>query len=847
MKPKDKNQSSAEQAERISYLERELRIVASLDRVREQGFSMENSEQVTEVVSVINKEMKELGLPFSSCYIYVVNERTIDLWMSMEVQDQTYLSQLKVDWKAVPALVENHQRWQRGDKNAVYDFQGKEVEQWYDQLHMYSKGLFVKPTKIPAYQQNMEVFSGFGGIGVVNYEALDVDKWLPFLTRFGNSFEQVYTRFQDLQKAEDQAREAQIEAALERIRSTALSMHHSSELIQTVNSILQEITTLGVNVHAIHIYEFVDELKDYNIWASAPGQQYAMKLKCPPFNHPIFNRWQEAFDHQEDFFALQISKEDKDKFFQHFFKNSIHDVPVDRQKIILGAPSLSLAMTIQNKTGIAFIRYTNDAVSESETNILRRLAIGFEQAYTRFLDLQKAEALTKKTFRQASLDRVRAEIASMRTAEDLQHITPLLWQELRTMEVPFFRCGVFIVNETEKIVQTLLTTAEGKGQVELNLPFGISEVVDSILAQWRLKNIHTEEWSRKQFIAWMNSIARLGLVDPKKDYLGMEIPPEHLALHFVPFTQGMLYVGNDSLLDASDLVLVQSLANAFAEAYARYENFKQIEETLTELQETQSQLIHAEKMASLGELTAGIAHEIQNPLNFVNNFAEVSGELLLELKEELDKGDVQEAKEISQDIILNLTKIDHHGKRASSIVKGMLSHSRGTSDKKVSTDLNALCDEYMRLSFHGMRAKEKDFNANFELLLEDGLPELEVIPQELGRVILNALNNAFYTVDKKKKLKKMEGYEPMVILQTKKVEDHVEIHIKDNGQGMNVEVQEKIFQPFFTTKPAGQGTGLGMSISYDIITKSHQGELRIESEIDEGSTIIISLPIKLSK
>lgn len=521
----------------------------------------------------------------------------------------------------------------------------------------------------------------------------------------------------------------------------------------------------------------------------------------------------------------------------------MHDVPHERQQIILGAPALSLAMTIQQNTGIAFIRYNNDALSEKEINIMKRLAVGFEQAYTRFLDLLKAEAQTKEIFRQGSLDRVRAEIASMRTTEDLQRITPLLWKELETLEVPFFRCGVFIVDDTAKNVRALLTTPEGKGQITLNLPFGLSDVVDSILNHWRHKKIYTEEWDRKQFIAWMESIASKGLVDPNKDYLGMEIPPEYLALHFVPFSQGVLYIGNDKILNPSDLELVQSLANAFETAYARYENFKQIEDTLAELRETQNQLIHAEKMASLGELTAGIAHEIQNPLNFVNNFAEVSGELMEELQEELKKGDINEAVEISEDLLLNLEKIDHHGKRASSIVKGMLSHARTGSEKKVLTDLNALCDEYMRLSFHGMRAKEKGFNANFELHLEEDLPQLEVIPQELGRVILNALNNAFYTVDKKNITNLQKEYEPKVSLHTKRIENTIQIQIVDNGLGMTKEVQEKIFQPFFTTKAAGKGTGLGMSISYDIISKRHQGEIKIESEIGEGSTLTIVLPI----
>ena len=269
---------------------------------------------------------------------------------------------------------------------------------------------------------------------------------------------------------------------------------------------------------------------------------------------------------------------------------------------------------------------------------------------------------------------------------------------------------------------------------------------------------------------------------------------------------------------------------------------KEVEKAYDELKSTQAQLIQSEKMASLGELTAGIAHEIQNPLNFVNNFSDVSGELIIEVKEELEKGDVKEANVILDDLVQNLEKINHHGGRASSIVKGMLAHSRSTSGTKELTDINALCDEYMRLSYHGMRAKDRTFNADFTLDLEEGLHSIKVIPQDLGRVILNILNNAFYTVDKKAKSGGDDNYKPSVTLATQKLENKLEITITDNGQGMSLEVQDKIFQPFFTTKPTGQGTGLGMSISYDIITKGHGGEMKVESEVSKGSTFKIKLP-----
>jgi two-component system NtrC family sensor kinase len=290
------------------------------------------------------------------------------------------------------------------------------------------------------------------------------------------------------------------------------------------------------------------------------------------------------------------------------------------------------------------------------------------------------------------------------------------------------------------------------------------------------------------------------------------------------------------------------------------------EQTLEELKATQSQLVQREKMASLGELTAGIAHEIQNPLNFVNNFSEVNKELLMEMKDEMDKGNIRDANAIANDVIDNEEKINQHGKRADAIVKGMLQHSRTSSGQKELTDLNALCDEYLRLAYHGFRAKEKTFNAKFETDLDKTIEKINVVPQDIGRVILNLINNAFYAVNEKRH--QMDGAcDPIVSISTKKLDARpparagtdgddprlndsvgqavgrgkVEIRVKDNGNGIPQKVLDKIFQPFFTTKPTGQGTGLGLSLSYDII-KAHGGELKVETKEGEGSEFIIQLP-----
>jgi two-component system, NtrC family, sensor kinase len=267
---------------------------------------------------------------------------------------------------------------------------------------------------------------------------------------------------------------------------------------------------------------------------------------------------------------------------------------------------------------------------------------------------------------------------------------------------------------------------------------------------------------------------------------------------------------------------------------------EKVESTLQELKSTQAQLIQSEKMASLGELTAGIAHEIQNPLNFVNNFSEVNREMLVELNDEIEKGNYDDAKSIAKDVIANEEKINHHGKRADSIVKGMLEHSRTSTGIKQPTDINKLCDEYLRLSYHGLRAKEKSFNADFKTDFDETIDKINIVSQDIGRVLLNLYNNAFYATNEKKKTAD-ENYNPLVSIQTKKINDKIEISVSDNGNGIPKNIIDKIFQPFFTTKPTGQGTGLGLSLSYDIITKEHNGTIKVNSKEGEGTEFIIQL------
>ncbi|TVQ42019.1 MAG: GHKL domain-containing protein [Saprospirales bacterium] len=484
---------------------------------------------------------------------------------------------------------------------------------------------------------------------------------------------------------------------------------------------------------------------------------------------------------------------------------------------------------------------------------MRRATAVFSFAYTRFRDLQKTEESARQSRQQASLDRVRADISSMRTSDDLNRVTPLVWRELTTLGIPFIRCGVFIIHEEEEQVEVYLSKPDGTSLAVMHLSFNSNELSVKTVNAWRNKEVYTQHWSREEFLEWGRSMMEQNQVADMKTYQGAEEAPESLHLHFIPFNQGMLYVGATEPLSDGDTGLAASLAEAFSIAYARYEDFVKlekakagIEDALTELKATQSQLVQQEKLASLGQLTAGIAHEIKNPLNFVNNFSEVSLEMIDEALEELGKttqdDHTAETTAILADIKLNLAKIHEHGSRANGIVQSMLLHSRGGDGKMEPTPLNPIFKEYVNLAFHGMRASKEPINVDIDLQLDDSVGEVPIIAEDLSRVILNLCNNAFDAMRSLGAERSAHGerYSPKLTIRTKSENSQILIEIEDNGPGIPDDIKDKILQPFFTTKKGTQGTGLGLSITNDII-KAHGGKMQVESIAGEGSIFKILL------
>jgi signal transduction histidine kinase len=623
-----------------------------------------------------------------------------------------------------------------------------------------------------------------------------------------------------------------------------MAMQHSDELKDAALLLFQQVQSFGVNLWACGYNIWEADGKTCTAWMSREGTIQPPFKTHPTVDH-CFQRFYDAKQRGESFYVEEIGGDEIKTHYKRLtslpeFKSAPREF---FDEFI--APEFQIFHVAYFDQGyLMFITYK--PVPET-WDIFKRFAKVFEQTYTRFLDLQKAEAQALEAVKRASVDRVRAEIASMRTTDDLERITPLIWNELTTLGVPFVRCGVFIMDEEKQLVETHLSTPDGKAIASFTSTFSGTQLLTEILPYWQRKKVYKAHWDEARFLEQAKSLVQQGSITSGEKYL-TENRPTDLYLHFLPFLQGMLYAGNTSPLSDDALQLMQNLADAFSTAYARYEDFNKlesanikIEKTLVDLKQTQAQLVQSEKMASLGELTAGIAHEIQNPLNFVNNFSDVNKELLEELKEEADKGNIEEIKAIANDVINNEEKINHHGRRADAIVKNMLQHSRSSGATKELTDINKLADEYLRLSYHGLRAKDKSFNADFKTELDSSVGKISVIPQDIGRVLLNLFNNAFYATNEKSK-QHVEGYAPTISVRTKKINGKVEIIIKDNGNGIPPKIVDKIFQPFFTTKPTGQGTGLGLSLSYDII-KAHNGEIKVQTKENEGSEFVIQLPV----
>ncbi|MCW8806369.1 MAG: ATP-binding protein [Ignavibacteriaceae bacterium] len=827
---------------------REAEIEAALERVRSRTMAMQKSDELAETASHLFGQLNVLGIKpyrFNIAIVDTISEKC-QLWSTTN-EGKVIPTGPLIPLKEYNVFNQMYDGWKQQLSVNVIRIEGEERITWTKYIMRYVSFNEYKPENIDLERLRHEpaIFSNFffkQGFVVVHTTEEINESDMKIIQRFVNVFEQTYTRFLDLQRAEEQTREAKIEASLERVRSKAMAMHSPNDLSDTVNIFFKELKALRIIPIRCGVAQIDEATRTTSLTTTTSSQQgdsFEVIGKIKQTGHPVLDGIFENWKLQKEYHPV-LEGEDIKAYYDVMNSQIVYPDYSEETK--------QFGNLFPFQEGFVFA-WTENKLSEEELQIFRRFTSVLSLTYRRYIDLKEAEVRTFEAVRQASLDRIRAEIASMRTSEDLNRITPIIWRELKNLEVPFFRCGVFIVDEESNKVRVYLTTPDGKSLGVLNLPFESSKLTKSTVEFWKQQKVYHEHWNKDEFIKWTKSMIERGQVQNATTYQGSAEPPESLDLHFVPFSQGMLYVGDTSPLTEDKLELVKTLAEAFSIAYARYEDFKNLEEaknkieiTLSELKSAQAQLVHSEKMASLGELTAGIAHEIKNPLNFVNNFSEVSRELLDEMKVEIQNNNIEEVIELVEDLKQNLGKINTHGKRADSIVKGMLLHSRGTSGEKVLTNINDLLDQYVTLAYHGLRAQDKEFNITIEKDYDGTLEKVNVVPQDISRVFLNIINNACYAAFDKKK-KRGNEFSPTLKVISKNLNDKVEIRIADNGDGIPESIKKQIFNPFFTTKPTGEGTGLGLSLSYDIVTKVHGGNIKVESEEGKGAMFIIQLPL----
>jgi signal transduction histidine kinase len=848
---------------------REAQIEASLERVRSRSMAMHDSTDLSAVVFEMFTELVKLDAQLDRCLILVVNPQSLGItWYITGKEGLLSNNGFFIPNNPHPSHQAYLEGWRTRRKKWHYLLAGEEKRAWdaygFSQTELSNLPDFIKADMESVESIHLTISSDEFGCLIASSLSPLSDAHAAIVDRFTVVFNQTYTRFLDLQKAEEQAREAQIEAALERVRARTMGMQKSEDLRAVVHVLYSQLKELGFQKGAAAINIMDPDSGDIDSWGEGSNDGYDLPemYHVPYFEHrghlEMLSKWKSGIPYS----TIELSGQEKEAFDNHyFFHTDFAKVPVTTKQFMMQQESVLFSMAYMQYGAIT---WTPASITDEQSKIMQRFSKVFEQTYTRFLDLKRAEEQARQAQIEAALERVRARALAMQQPEELKEVAEVMRLEM----------GLLGVEELETSSIFLHSGRSGKAECWYAIK-DIRTPEKKLLADHFTLDL-PDTWVGRQMHAFYKSADKqisIPMQGPNRKewinycsirsrrlegFYGDNVPDR--TYHLCKFSNGTIGAATPGAISEESWALLQRAASVFSLAYARFrdltrarldlqrlkEEKRRAETALSELKAAQAQLIHAEKMASLGELTAGIAHEIQNPLNFVNNFSEVNMELMEELKAESSKLKAQRdealEEELWRDLQENEKKINHHGKRADAIVKGMLQHSRTSSGIKEPTDINALADEYLRLSYHGLRAKDKSFNADFMTELEPSMPRINVIPQDIGRVLLNLINNAFHAVSEKAK-KGIPDYKPMVVVKTKKRDHLVEIRVKDNGDGIPDDIVNKIFQPFFTTKPTGEGTGLGLSLSYDIITKGHNGTLEVDTAEGLGSEFIVQLPI----
>ena len=836
---------------------REAQIEAALERIRATTMAMHKSDELLKTSLVLFEQFKQLGQHADQLTIGIINESdgVVEIYATVEGHQLPKIFRHPVTEPYVMNKIFNG--WKAGKRCLVLEISAKELEA-YNRFRNQLVGTEMFTTHVPPNQKRV-IYASYFSRGMLAFGDSEqpAAETTDILDRFAKVFEQTYTRFLDLQKAEAQAKEAKIEASLERVRSKAMAMHSSQDLADTIGVFYHELQTFSITPRRCGVGLLNNETREgelftWNTTEAGESLQLVGRLKME--GHPVLTAVYDHWQSQTEYHPVLRGNEIRD--YYKVVRPQMHFPDYTYDEVQYG-------YFFFFKEGGVYA-WTEKEMAEEELQIYRRFTSVLSLTYKRHKDLQHAEAQARKAQIEAAVERVRAKALAMNRSEDILQVVDALKKEVIGLNIPNVVAATIHLKEKDGRHRVWdlnsIEVSEGKLHFPIDVTYRLEDTDPQFFmrrvwsgrekyfvvvqdggdikrsVQWLRDNGLNSQAMETEAFVHATSIKNLYhptvLLDNGRMSLDLLDPPE-------PEIEGIL----EKMGAAFDLSYKRFLDLQHAEAQSLQikQEKERLEETLTNLRATQTQLIQSEKMASLGELTAGIAHEIQNPLNFVNNFSEVNVELFGEMKEELKKGNTTDAFEISEAIEQNLLKISQHGKRADAIVKSMLQHSRKTSGEKEPIDINALVNEYLLLSYHGFRAKDKSFNCKLETDFDTAVGKAHVIGQDIGRVLLNLLNNAFYALSEKKK-KLGDEYEPLVIISTLQSKGFVSIRVKDNGFGIPKTVLDKIYQPFFTTKPTGQGTGLGLSLSYDIITKGHGGAMKVETEEGKGTEFILNIP-----
>lgn len=855
---------------------REAQIEAALERVRSRTMAMQKSEELANVATVLFQQVKALGVPQWACGFCIWDIGDTECMWYPGSADGEILTPCRFPLTGHQVFKTMDESRKRGDELYILEKEGELQADHYQYMmtlpgvRQLLQDMLDAGHTIPTFQIDHYANFAYGNLIFITYEHFP--EMHDIFKRFAKVFEQTYTRFLDLQKAEMQAREAKIEVSLEKVRTVALILKKSDEMLDVVQALYEALYELGftnirnsiIDVHNPQNETFLD----YDYSPQLGRSITEMSYYDSPF---IENQVRKTESDNGAFFELILEGQELQDLINMRLKNGEAEDPRLRQ-----TKQLTYNLYSFGNGAIGISNF--GLLSDEQKEILKRFRNVFAFAYKRYSDMVQAEAQAREAQIEASLEKVRSRTLAMQKSDELAETAAVLFQQLITLGIAPNRLFIIIMKTDSSELEAWVTDEDGsKVSIGFTTNYQNNPSIKKMYQGWQQQKkslvIDMQGEELQQYFHYLHDELKV----PFKGGLEQKRRIQHLAY----FSHGLIGMASPEEQPAETIPLLERFAAVFNLTFTRFNDLKMAEAhalqaeqdliaikeakqkaevALTELQSTQKQLIQSEKMASLGELTAGIAHEIQNPLNFVNNFSEVSNELIEELRMRNDalRIDDTEIKNLLSDIGQNLEKINHHGQRAADIVKGMLQHSRSNTGQKEWTDINTLCDEYLRLAYHGLRAKDKTFNAKFETDFDSSLQKILIVPQEIGRVVLNMINNAFYactersrsaateqsqnTVSEKNK-HNVPDYEPTVIVSTKMKNGKAVISITDNGNGIPQNILEKIFQPFFTTKPTGSGTGLGLSLSYDIV-KAHKGEIKVESTQGKGTIFNIELPAK---